>query len=163
MKTKDLERLVAGVVDLKPHHLVDKKKALGLIDDIHDSKPQIQPVAQVKPQPVAQSVAQGSWVAQKKAQPVAQKEPQRVAQKEPHKVAQPVAQRCKHIQLSVAAKEVEIIKEAIREMVSTDERKSYLKSLGVAIKVERRSHGHYFYGIKKFDGKKQRFYCGKVI
>jgi hypothetical protein len=104
MKTKDLERLVAGVVDLKPHHLVDKKKALGLIDDsrvIHDSKPQIQSVAQAKPQPVAQSVAQGSWVAQKKAQKVAQKEPQRVAQKQ------------QHIQSTVAAKEVEVIKEAI--------------------------------------------------
>lgn len=158
MKTKDLERLVAGVVDLKPHHLVDKKKALGLIDDsrvIHDSKPQIQPVAQVKPQPVAQSVAQGSWVAQKKAQKVAQREPQ--------KVAQPVTQKQQHIQSTVAAKEVEIIKGVIGEMVSIEDRKTYLKSLGVTIKVERRSNGYYFYGIKKFDGKKERFYCGRVV
>lgn len=150
MKTKDLERLVAGVVDLKPHHLVDKKKALGLIDDsrvIHDSKPQIQPVAQ--------SVAQGSWVAQKKAQKVAQREPQ--------KVAQPVTQKQQHIQSTVAAKEVEIIKGVIGEMVSIEDRKTYLKSLGVTIKVERRSNGYYFYGIKKFDGKKERFYCGRVV
>lgn len=146
MKKTDLERLVTGV-KTPP---LDRKQTRLLVDDVKyqevaQSKPQS--VAQVKPQPVAQAVAQGSWVAQNKAQ----------------KVAQPVAQRREHIQSTVAAKEVEVIKEVIGEMVSTDERKSYLKSLGVTIKVERRSNGHYFYGIKKFDGKKERFYCGKVI
>jgi hypothetical protein len=158
MKKIDLERLVTNV-KTPP---LDRKQTRLLVDDVKyqevaQSKPQ--PVAQVKPQPVAQSVAQDSWVAQNKAQNKAQK----VAQKEPHKVAQPVAQRREHIQSTVAAKEVEVIKEVIGEMVSTDERKSYLKSLGITIKVERRSNGHYFYGIKKFDGKKERFYCGKVI
>jgi hypothetical protein len=162
MKKTDLERLVNGV-KTPP---LDRKQTRLLVDDLKcqevaQSKPQS--VAQVKPQPVAQAVAQGSWVAQNKAQKVAQSVAQSVAQKEPHKVAQPVAQRREHIQSTVAAKEVEVIKEVIGEMVSTDERKSYLKSLGVTIKVERRSNGHYFYGIKKFDGKKERFYCGKVI
>jgi hypothetical protein len=158
MKTKDLEKLVAGVVDLKPHHLVDKKKALGLIDEgrvIHNSEPQIQQVAQGKLQQVAQTVAQGSWVAQKKEQSVAQRGPQVVAQQ--------VAQSQQHIQSSVAAKEVEVIKGVIGEMESIEDRKSYLKSLGITIKVERRSNGYYFYGIKKFDGKKERFYCGRVV
>lgn len=158
MKKTDLERFVTGV-KTPP---LDRKQTRLLVDDVKyqevaQSKPQS--VAQAKPQPVAQAVAQGSWVAQNKAQKVAQS----VAQKEPHKVAQSVAQRREHIQSTVAAKEVEVIKEVIGEMVSTDERKSYLKSLGVTIKVERRSNGHYFYGIKKFDGKKERFYCGKVI
>lgn len=158
MKKTNLERLITGV-KTPP---LDRRQTRLLVDDVKyqevaQSKPQL--VAQQKPQPVAQSVAQGSWVAQNKAQKVAQS----VVQKEPHRVAQPVAQRREHIQSTVAAKEVEVIKEAIGEMVSTDERKSYLKSLGITIKVERRSNGHYFYGIKKFDGKKERFYCGKVV
>ena len=99
-------------------------------------------------QSVAQSVAQDTWVAQKRLQSVAQTKPQQVAQSVAQKRPKQVAQTG-HTQSLVAAEEVEAIKVRIAEMPEIEDRKGYLKSIGINIKVERRSKGYYFYGIKK--------------
>ena len=143
MKKTDLERLVTGV-KTPP---LDRRQTWLLAD----SQEAVPLVAQPKTQSVAQSVAQGEWVAQNRPQPVAQNRPQPVAQV-----------RVGHIQSLVAANEVEAIKVKIAEMAEIEDRKTYLKSIGITIKVERRSKGYYFYGVKKIDGKKERFYCGRV-
>ena len=135
MKKTDLERLVTGV-KTPP---LDRRQTWLLAD----SQEAVPLVAQPKTQSVAQSVAQGEWVAQNRPQPVAQV-------------------RVGHIQSLVAANEVEAIKVKIAEMAEIEDRKTYLKSIGITIKVERRSKGYYFYGVKKIDGKKERFYCGRV-
>ena len=165
MKKFDLERLVTSV-KTPP---LDRRQTRLLVDDIVQpqevvqAKPHI--VAQPKPQKVAQSVAQSvaqdTWVAQKRSQSVAQTKPQQVAQSVAQKRPQQVVQ-VGHTQSLVAANEVEAIKVKIAEMPGIEERKIYLKSIGINIKVERRSKGYYFYGIKKIDGKKERFYCGRV-
>jgi hypothetical protein len=168
MKKSDLERLVTGVRT----PVLDKSQTKRLVDDspFEEVKQVVaqsfqQSVAQKRIQPVAQEVAQGSWVAQKRAQKVAQQGPQKVAQSQTQKVAQSQAQSViskYHVQSLVASNEVEAIKVTIAEMPSIEDRKSYLKSIGINIKVERRSNAYYFYGIKKIDGKKERFYCGRV-
>lgn len=176
MKKSDLERLVTGVRT----PVLDKSQTKRLVDDspFEEVKQVVaqsfqQSVAQKRIQPVAQEVAQGSWVAQKRAQKVAQQGPQKVAQSQTQKVAQSQAQKVAqsqaqsviskyHVQSLVASNEVEAIKVTIAEMPSIEDRKSYLKSIGINIKVERRSNAYYFYGIKKIDGKKERFYCGRV-
>lgn len=168
MKKSDLQRLVTGVRT----PVLDKSQTKRLVDDspFEDGKQVVaqsfqQSVAQKRIQPVAQEVAQGSWVAQKRAQKVAQQGPQKVAQSQTQKVAQSQAQSAipkYHVQSLVASNEVEAIKVMIAEMPSIEDRKSYLKSIGINIKVERRSNAYYFYGIKKIDGKKERFYCGRV-
>ena len=151
MKKTDLERLVTGV-KTPP---LDRRQTW-LLADSQEAAPS---VAQPKTQSVAQSVAQGTWVAQSRPQPVAQNRPQPVVQNRP----QPVVQvRAGHIQSLVAANEVEAIKVKIAEMPEIEDRKVYLKSIGINIKVERRSKSYYFYGVKKIDGKKERFYCGRV-
>ena len=161
MKKFDLETLVTSV-KTPP---LDRRQTRLLVDDIVQpqevvqAKPHI--VAQPKPQKVAQSVAQDTWVAQKRSQSVAQTKPQQVAQSVAQKRPQQVVQ-VGHTQSLVAANEVEAIKVRIAEMPGIEERKIYLKSIGINIKVERRSKGYYFYGIKKIDGKKERFYCGRV-
>lgn len=168
MKKSDLERLVTGVRT----PVLDKSQTKKLVDDspFEEVKQLVsqssqQSVAQKRIQLVAQEVAQGSWVAQKRVQKVAQQGPQKVAQSQTQKVAQSQAQSAipkYHVQSLVASNEVEAIKVMIAEMPSIEDRKSYLKSIGINIKVERRSNAYYFYGIKKIDGKKERFYCGRV-
>lgn len=161
MKKFDLERLVTSV-KTPP---LDRRQTRLLVDDIVQPQEAVQAkphiVAQSKPQKVAQSVAQDTWVAQKRSQPVAQTKPKQAAQSVAQKRPQQVAQ-IGHTQSLVAANEVEAIKVRIAEMPGIEERKVYLKSIGINIKVERRSKGYYFYGIKKVDGKKERFYCGRV-
>jgi hypothetical protein len=162
MKKSDLERLVTGVRT----PVLDKSQTKRLVDDspFEEVKQLVaqssqQSVAQKRIQPVAQEVAQ------KRAQKVAQQGPQKVAQSQTQKVAQSQAQSGipkYHVQSLVASNEVEAIKVMIAEMPSIEDRKSYLKSIGINIKVERRSNAYYFYGIKKIDGKKERFYCGRV-
>ena len=165
MKKFDLERLVTSV-KTPP---LDRRQTRLLVDDIVQSQEVVQAkphiVAQPKPQKVAQSVAQDTWVAQKRLQSVAQNKSQQVAQNKSQQVAQKRQKQVVqvgHTQSLVAANEVEAIKVRIAEMPGIEERKIYLKSIGINIKVERRSKGYYFYGIKKIDGKKERFYCGRV-
>lgn len=160
MKKSDLQRLVTSVRT----PVLDKSQTKRLVDDspFEEVKQVVaqsfqQSVAQKRIQPVAQEVAQGSWVAQKREQKVAQQGPQKVAQSQ----AQSAIPKY-HVQSLVASNEVEAIKVMIAEMPSIEDRKSYLKSIGINIKVERRSNAYYFYGIKKIDGKKERFYCGRV-
>lgn len=148
MKKKDLESLVLGVKTptLNRVQIEDLLDSDISSNNVFVSKPQ--GVAHRGRQSVAHEVAQTSWVAQKGTQKVAQKSVQKVAQNN-------------EIDL-VALKEVSTIKDKIAELVDTNERKEYLKSIGISIKVERRGKSYYFYGVKKFQGKKERFYCGRV-
>lgn len=102
-------------------------------------------------------------VVHKGVQSVAQKGVQNVARKE---ISAQVLSNDMYVskqQSLVAQKEVEAIKVSISEMADTEERKEYLKSLGIGIKVRRRHGRYYFYGIKRFDGRKEQFYCGSVL
>lgn len=140
MKKKDLESLVLGVKTptLNRVQIEDLLDSDISSNNVFVSKPQ--GVAHRGRQSVAHEVAQTPWVAQKGTQKVAQNN---------------------EIDL-VALKEVSTIKDKIAELVDTNERKEYLKSIGISIKVERRGKSYYFYGVKKFQGKKERFYCGRV-
>lgn len=144
MKKKDLESLVLGVKAPR----LDR----GKIEDLLESDITLNRKMPIDRQVVAQEVAQTPWVAQKGSQ--------KVAQKVEHKVAQRAT--IGSIDL-VAVGEVTSIKNRIAELADTNDRKEYLKSLGINIKVERRGNSYYFYGIKKFQGRKERFYCGRVI
>jgi hypothetical protein len=101
-------------------------------------------VAQKETQRVAQSVAQASRVAQEAPKIVAQNSPKKVAQ------------------ITIADKDVEILKEQIFQIDGVEARKKFVKEIGWGILTERRGKKYYLFGAKKIDGKKYKLYIGNA-